>query len=230
MEDCKICETDQFIEIKKIWQGSKYEIFLITCKHCDIATVCKTNACTYEHAIDDCNQAWSEFNNKDTGGLKSDEDLYEKVDYSMVPLGNIVNYLDHSVHGKAPGMSVSETDDFMFFSRIHDTINGKAPAGSINVLLEDVVAFYGIKPLAVSLGVDFSKYKERDNWMKFSNDPNRFLRVTLRHLMAIMQGADYDGEEGIEGYEKGNDHRGAVCFGLMVANNILNDELHSNKL
>lgn len=159
-----------------------------------------------------------------TEGKKNDQDLYDKVDYSMIPLNLIVNYLNHSVHGDAPAISVSNSYEFIIFKQIYDILNDKSPAGSVQILLNEVLNYYTIKPLAVSLGMGFAKYKERNNWMKFDSDPDRFLRAALRHLMAIILGDDYDGEKGIEGYEKGNDHRGAVCFCLMVSDNIINGQ------
>lgn len=154
-------------------------------------------------------------------GLKNDTDLYEKIDYSLIPLGLIEEYIEQTLCGSdAPRGPIRTGKEFQFFEIIHDILNNKAPAGACHVLLLNLIESYGLKPLAVALGVGVAKY-ERGNWVKFDSDPDRFLRAAMRHLMAIITGHTYDGEEGIEGYPKGNDHYGAVCFNVMVADNIM---------
>jgi len=152
-------------------------------------------------------------------GKKNDQDLYDKVDYSLVPIDLIIQHIQYKINNEDPDV-YDRTKEMSLFIRIHSILNGEAPAGSISVVFKDVINYYGVKPLAVVLGIGVVKY-ERDNWRNFDSDPNRFLRAALRHLMAIIMGNDYDGEE-IPGYDKGTDHSGAVCFNLMVADNILN--------
>jgi len=149
-------------------------------------------------------------------GKKDDQNLYEKVDYSMVPIELILCYFKHHhIH------HIERTPHFQIFTMVHNYLNNVPTTGTIRLMLNAAIDAYGIQSLAVSLGLGVAKYKERDNWKKFDSDPDRFLRATLRHLIAIMLGAEYDGEK-FEGYHKGNDHRGAVCFSLMVADHIIN--------
>lgn len=156
-----------------------------------------------------------------TEGLKNDQDLYDKVDYSLVPL----ELLEGSLNACVPGGKVAVSIEWNIFGMIHKTLNKTATfKGGVNAIFGKSIVMYGIKPLATALGIGVVKY-ERDNWKKFDSDPDRFLRAALRHLMAIMSGDDHDHEEGIEGYPKGNDHRGAVCFALMVADNIINKNI-----
>lgn len=156
-----------------------------------------------------------------TEGKKNDQNNYEKVDYSLIPLDIIERYVEKVAFEDL--MNAKEDPDFKLFSIIHDVLNFKIPYTGVIDLLDSVVMDYGIKNLAVSLGVGIAKYKERGNWMKFDREPERFLKATLRHLMAIIQGDEYDGEE-VEGYPQGNSHRGAICFSLMVASHIIKQE------
>lgn len=158
-------------------------------------------------------------------GKKNDQNNYEKVDYSLIPIDIIEGYLNHEVHSVGVDVlkGIATNEDYQLFVVIHSLLNNP---GSINdqipIVFKSALSRYGVKYLAASLGMGLQKYQERNNWMKFDSDPDRFLRATLRHLIAIILGDTYDGEE-VEGYSKGNDHRGAVCFSLMVANHIVNN-------
>jgi hypothetical protein len=86
----------------------------------------------------------------------------------------------------------------------------------IRKTFEAAVPLIGLEFLAVALGFGCVKY-ERNNWKKgFGGDYKRFLRASLRHTHLWLTGSHYDGTT-LPGYARGNCHRGAILFSLMVA-------------
>ena len=189
------------------------------CTHVDGGVCCHTEADAGEVSSDYTCDFWGEgspahINNtasKETGS-KFDEDLYEKVDWSLIPW-----LLLEEVYYKGEpeeGLVSIQTD-------LHNALNIQAPKDTKGALVaeifEQALTFINVKELSVVLGYGAVKYG-RDNYKKgFSGDPDRFLRAAMRHLHTYLTtGNTHDGQA-IEGYPKGNSHLGAVLFGLMVA-------------
>lgn len=138
-----------------------------------------------------------------SGGDKFDDNPYDKIDLSLIPL------------------SIFKTDfkddkGWEIFREVHCILNGKRSPSIIPDLFYRTISKWGFHDLAVSLGYGVEKY-ERNNWKKgFGGDYQRMLRACLRHLLWMFYGAQYDGEP-YGKYDRGNPHKGAVQFTLMVA-------------
>lgn len=141
---------------------------------------------------------------------KFDSDIYEKVDYSLIPWELLAKSFEVRT---CPGISKSVQD-------IHELLNHEPEPVADFDFLSDMITRLAtpetVAALAVSLGYGANKYG-RYNWQKgFSGDYHRLLRAALRHGVAYLQGRDYDNQQ-IDTYTLGNSHLGGFVCGIMFA-------------
>lgn len=139
-------------------------------------------------------------------GLKYDAG---KVDYSLIPFEIIED-------------SLAEGNDQLkvVMSWVHDVINDEVTVCSDSFLktLQTCIFLLGLDSMAIALMYGEVKYS-RNNWKDgFEGDYKRFLKAFLRHSIAYCNGKEYDGEA-IEHFPKGNLHKGACCFCMLLAYN-----------
>ena len=139
---------------------------------------------------------------------KHDENVYEKVDWSLVPWDILsIRY-----------RSTCSTDLVNIQRILHDFLNNpeKVTKPVLKGLLNHALDCIPLEHLSVVMGYGELKYG-RDNWKKGFTDYRRPLKAAMRHSHTVMvTGEAYD-DQVIGPYTEGNDHLGAILFNIMVA-------------